>query len=122
MIREPSERRKAKANIRPPDFTGVNNYKEGTSSAGSRVLHCNGLKNETTLTIILKIYIQFRRRIAMNWDYLIIAAAIAASLAYLIRRYALRSHARRACGSSSSDCACCPQAAAKSSARTYNDN
>ena len=46
----------------------------------------------------------------MNWDWLIIAAAIAASLAYLARRYALRRYARKSCGSSSSACACCPHA------------
>ena len=49
----------------------------------------------------------------MNWDYLIIAAAIAASLAYLARRHLLRNNGRCACGASSSDCACCSHASAK---------
>jgi hypothetical protein len=42
----------------------------------------------------------------MNWDCLIIAAAIAASLTYLALRCALKKHARNVCGSSSSGCAC----------------
>ena len=49
----------------------------------------------------------------MNWDYCIIAAAIAVALAYLIRRRVLRKYARNACGASSSDCACCRQSSLK---------
>jgi hypothetical protein len=53
----------------------------------------------------------------MNWDYLIIAVAIAASLAYLARRRFLRKHAHNACVASS--CACCPRASANG---TRNDD
>ena len=49
----------------------------------------------------------------MNWDYLIIAAAIAVSLAYLIRRKVSRKPMHDACASSSTNCACCPLASAK---------
>ena len=49
----------------------------------------------------------------MNWDYIIIATAIAASLAYLARRRALQKRMRAACGCASSDCACCTRISAK---------
>ena len=49
----------------------------------------------------------------MHWDYPIIAAAIAASPAYLAQQRVLRKYARNSCGFSSSGCACCPQASAK---------
>ena len=49
----------------------------------------------------------------MNWDYAMIAIAIAAALAYLARRHVLRKTMRAACACSAPDCACCLQAAAQ---------
>ena len=53
----------------------------------------------------------------MNWDYLMIASAIAASLAYLARRRFLQKHTRNACDASS--CVCCTRASANG---TRNDD
>jgi ferrous iron transport protein A len=49
----------------------------------------------------------------MNWDYILIATAIAASLLYLVWQRALRKRVRRACGSSSAECACCSNVSTK---------
>ena len=46
----------------------------------------------------------------MNWDYAIIAIAIAVALIYLVWRHTLRKSMRTACACSASDCACCRQA------------
>ena len=55
----------------------------------------------------------------MNWDCLIIAAAVAASLAYLVRLRSRRKGSRNACGSSA--CGCCPQASVKHHGIPYDD-